>query len=112
MFGLSRVEPKGGLVLIELGNEPIIGWRLYKPTQEAAGVLSCHSGGMGDGGEKGASVGLGGWNNASGQGCMVKLLAAFRRVEVEWLNVLPFGLRSTSLERLVCFNFVRKRLVL
>ena len=47
---------------------------------------------MGNGGEKGVLLGFGGRNNAGGQGGVVNLLAAFRRVEVEWLNVLPFGL--------------------
>ena len=67
---------------------------------------------MRDGGEKGVLVGLAGRYDAGSQGGLVKLFAAFWRVEVERLDVLPFGLRSTRVERLVCFSFVRKRLVL
>ena len=91
------MEPRRGLVLVELGYEVVIGGCLNEATQKAAGVLSCHSGGMGDGREKGASVGLGGRDDPGRQGGVVKLLAALWRVEVEWLDVLPIGLRSTRL---------------
>ena len=68
---------------------------LDESTYKAAGVLFCHSSGMGYGGGKCASVGLGGRDDAGGQSSLVKLLAALWCVEVEGLDVFPFGLRST-----------------
>ena len=41
-------------MLVGVGNESVISGRLNEAAQEAAGVFSCHSGGVGDGGEKGA----------------------------------------------------------
>lgn len=61
---------------------------------------------------KGVPVRFGGRNDAGSQGGVIKLLAAFWGVEVEGLDVFPGRLRSTRMERLVCFNFVRKGLVL
>lgn len=111
-LGALGFEPARSLFLVTLGNESVVVGRLNEATHKSARISCRHSPGACNGGEEGELLRFGRSNDAGGNGCSVNPLPAFGRAEVERLEMVPYGLRSTSSERLVCLNFVRKGLVL